>query len=109
MRVRSVGAEGAIYYKATNSAQSYRQLLDVDALRIVREAFSELYNMTPADKMKAAIATLKAGVNNEVDSINNDLVQVSADLYWDMRDAKLTSMPTEACMRELLTRVAPMS
>lgn len=101
VRVRSVGAEGAIYYKAINSTQSYRQLLDVDALRIVREAFSELYNMTPADKMKAAIATLKAGVNNEVDSINNDLVQVSADLYWDMRDAKLTSMPTEACMREL--------
>lgn len=101
VRVRSVGAEGAIYYKATNSTQSYRQLLDVDALRIVREAFSELYNMTPADKMKAAIATLKAGVNNEVDSINNDLVQVAADLYWDMRDAKLTSMPTEACMREL--------
>lgn len=101
VRVRSVGAEGAIYYKAINSTQSYRQLLDVDALRIVREAFLDLYNMTPADKMKAAIATLKAGVTNEVDSINNDLVQVAEDLYWDMRDAKLTSMPTEACMREL--------
>lgn len=101
VRVRSVGAEGIIYYKPVNSTKSYQQLLDVDALRIVREAFTDEYNMTPADKMRAAIATLKAGVTEEVDSINNDLIQVADELYWDMRDAKLTEIPNGVCMREL--------
>lgn len=101
VRVRGVGESGAIYYKLRGGCHSFKQMLQVDALRIVRESFLELYSMTPADKIKAAIETLKAGVTDEVDGINNNVIQVSDDLYWDMRDAKLTSMLDEACMREL--------
>lgn len=101
VRVRGVGESGAIYYKKKDDTHSYRQLLNVDALRIVREAFLDLYDMTPADKIRAAIETLKAGVVDEVDCINNNMIQLSSDLYWDTREAKLVNMPTEVCMREL--------
>ena len=101
VRVRGVGESGAIYYRGKSDGHSYRQMLQVDALRIVREAFLELYEMTPADKMKAAIETLKAGVVDEVDQINNNLIQLTPDLYWDVKEAKLTNIPEEACMREL--------
>lgn len=101
VRVKNIGEFGEIYYKPVNSNHSFQKLLDVDALRIVRETFTELYNMTPADKMKAAIATLRAGVVDEVDKINDDIIQIAEDLYWDFNDSKLTKVPEGACMREL--------
>ena len=101
VRVRGIGEVGDIYYRAAGENKSYKRLLEVDALRVVREAFLELYDMTPADKMRAAVATLKAGVTNEVERINNNLVQVSEDLYWDIESAELVGIPNEVCMREL--------
>lgn len=101
VRVRGVGESGAIYYRERDNSHSFRQMLQVDALRIVREAFLELYNMTPADKIKATIETLKAGVTAEVDGINNELIQLADDLYWDTKEAQLFNAPSGACMREL--------
>lgn len=101
VRVRGVGESGAIYFRERDNSHSFRQMLQVDALKIVREAFLDLYNMTPADKIKAAIETLKAGVTDEVDGINNDLIQLADDLYWDTKEAQLFKVPNGACMREL--------
>lgn len=101
VRVKNVGEFGEIYYKPINSTHSFQKLLDVDALRIVRETFTELYKMTPADKMKAAIATLKAGVADEVEKINDSIIQIAEDLYWDMDGSRLTKVPDGICMREL--------
>lgn len=101
VRVKNVGECGEIYYKPVGSSHSFQKLLEVDALRIVRETFLSLYDMTPADKMKAAIATLRAGVANEVEKINDDVIQIAEDLYWDINNTKLTKIPEGACMREL--------
>lgn len=104
VRVRGVGEHGTIYYRPAPTdgrTQTFKQLLPVDADRIVKQIYMRLYNMAPADKIKATVETLKLGVEEEVDTINNNLIQVSSDLYWDMKDAHLSKIPDEACMREL--------
>jgi hypothetical protein len=105
VRVKGVGEHGTIYYRPVptdeHPARSFRQLLPVDADRIVKHIYMDLYNMAPADKIKATVETMKVGVEEEMESIDNNLIQLADDLYWDTRDARLTSDPTEACMREL--------
>lgn len=105
VRVRGVGEHGTIYYRPKptdeSPARSFRQMLPVDADRIVKHVYMELYNMAPADKIKATVETLKLGVEEEIESVNNNLIQVAKELYWDIENAELTSMPTGACMREL--------
>lgn len=106
VRVRGVGESGAIYFQkiadddlAPNHA--YRQLTSTDAENIVRDAFMQLFNLAPADKIKAAVETLKMGVTEEMESVNNNLIQLTEDLYWDVDKATITSVPEGACMREL--------
>lgn len=105
VRVKGVGEHGTIYYRPVptdeHPARSFRQLLPVDADRIVKHIYMDLYNMAPADKIKATVETMKVGVEEEMESIDNNLIQLADDLYWDTKDAKLTSDPTGACMREL--------
>lgn len=104
VRVRGVGEHGTIYYRPVptdDKLSTFKALLPVDADRIVRQVYMDLYNMAPADKIKATISTLEIGVDNEIESVNNDLIQISDDLYWNIKDSKLSSLPEEACMREL--------
>ena len=106
VRVRGVGEVGTIYFQPINDneltpSHAYRQLTDIDAQNIVRDAFMNLFNIAPADKIKAAVETLKIGVTDEMESVNNNLIQLTDDLYWDVDEAQLTEMPTSACMREL--------
>ena len=106
VRVTGVGQEGTIYYQPINDNEltpqhSYRQLTDVAANNIVRDAYISLYKIAPADKVKNAIDTLKLCVTEEVDSVNNNLIQITDDLYWDVDKAMITKMPEGACMREL--------
>lgn len=105
VRVNGVGEHGTIYFRPVptdeSPARSFRQLLPVDADRIVKHIYMDLYNMAPADKIKATVETMKVGVEEEMESIDNNLIQLADDLYWDTRDARLTSDPVGACMREL--------
>ena len=100
VRVRNVGEYGTIFY-APKEGGSAHELKNVDALRIVREAYLKMFNMAPASKIESTIDTLKMGVTDEVDEINNEVVRVAEDLYWDTKEAKLTETPTSMCMREL--------
>lgn len=106
VRVRGVGETGTIYYQPINDdnltpTHAYRQLTDIDANNIVRDTFMELFNIAPADKIRSAVETLKVGVTEEIESVNNNLIQLTDDLYWDVDEAVLTEMPQGACMREL--------
>ena len=100
VRVRNVGEYGTIFY-APKEGGSAHELKNVDALRIVREAYLKMFNMAPASKIESTIDTLKMGVTDEVDEINNEVVRVAEDLYWDTKEARLTETPTSMCMREL--------
>ena len=104
VRVRGVGEHGAIYYRpvsADGKLSTFKVMLPVDADRIVRQIYMDLYNMAPADKIKASINTLELGVEDEVESVNNDLIQISDDLYWNIKECKMSNIPEEFCMREL--------
>lgn len=106
VRVRGVGEAGTIYYQPINDddltpTHAYKQLTDIDANNIVRDAFMKLFNIAPADKVKSAVETLKMGVTEEMESVNNNLIQLTDDLYWDVIEGDLTQMPSDACMREL--------
>lgn len=105
VRVKGVGEEGAIYYRPKPDSllptRSYRKMLPVDANRIVKHIYMDLYNMAPADKIRSAVDTLTVGVEEEVETVNNNLIQLADDLYWDVAEAELTKVPNGACMREL--------
>lgn len=105
VRVKGVGEHGTIYYRPAptddSPARSFRQMLPVDADRIVKHIYMDLYNMAPADKIKATVETLKLGVEEEIESVNNNLIQLAGELYWDIENSELTSVPKGACMREL--------
>lgn len=100
VRVRNVGQYGSIYY-ASKEGGSAHMLKDVDALKLVREAYLRMFNMAPASKMQATIDTVKMGVTDEIEEINNKVVRVTDTLYWDMDKARLTEHPESMCMREL--------
>ena len=105
VRVNGVGQEGQIYFQPvdeeTGPTASFRVLTDVEANNIVRAAYMKLFNMAPADKVKSTIDTLKMGVDNSIECVNNNLIQLTNELYWDVNDASLTEMPHGSCMREL--------
>lgn len=101
VRVRNVGQYGSIYYMPKDSNESAHLLRDVDALQIVREAYMRMFNMAPASKMQATIDTLKMGVDDEVEELNNRIIRVTDTLYWDVDKARLTEHPDGMCMREL--------
>lgn len=100
VRVRNVGQYGSIYY-ASKEGGSAHMLKDVDALKLVREAYLRMFNMAPASKMQATIDTVKMGVTDEIEEINNKVVRVTDTLYWDVEAGKLTEHPESLCMREL--------
>lgn len=101
VRVRNIGQYGSIYYAAKDDNTSAHELKDVDALRMVREAYVKMFNIAPASKMQATIDTLKMGVTDEIEEINNEVIRVADTLYWDTTKGTLTDMPDSMCMREL--------
>lgn len=100
IRVRNVGQYGSIYYLPKDGGSAH-MLKDVDALKLVRDAYLKMFNMAPASKMQATIDTLKMGVTDEIEEINNKVVRVTDTLYWDVEAGKLTEHPESLCMREL--------
>ena len=101
VKVRNVGKYGTVYYMDKESDGCARKLLDVDAQEIVRDEYLRAFNMAPANKVSATIDTLLTGVTDYVDEINNNVVRVAKDMYWDMIEGRLTEVPNSMCMREL--------
>lgn len=101
VRVRNIGQYGTIYYTPKDDHTSAHELKDVDALRIVRDAYVKMFKIAPASKMEATIDTLKMGVTDEIDEINNGVIRVADTLYWNVTSGTLTETPESMCMREL--------
>lgn len=105
IKVRSVGARGTIYYRKKPNDKigetSYRKLSQMDVDNMVRDMYLKLYDKTPANKIKETVETVKIGVINEMENLNDSVVQISEDLFWDMEDAELIEIPDPACMRML--------
>lgn len=92
-----------LYYK-DNTMSLYRHLTDLDRDKLIQTAFQKFYRRKPnANKTKQFGETLTSWVENERERINNDIIMVTDDLYWDYKRQKLLDKPTEdnECFRKL--------
>lgn len=92
-----------LYYK-DNKMSLYRHLTDLERDKLVQAAFQKFYRRKPnANKTKQFGETLTSWVENERERINNDIIMVTDDLYWDYKRQKLIDKPSEdnECFRKL--------
>jgi len=92
-----------LYYKES-TLPLYRHLTEPDRDKLIQTAFKEYYNRKPnADKTKKFGETLTSWVDNERERINNDIIMVKDDLFWDYRQQKLIHEPPKdnECFRRL--------
>lgn len=104
IRVNGIGAEGKTYYKA-KPAMLYRPLEEIDRNAIVIKAFSEVYGRKPMkNKIEAIGDTLESWVDKSVDGLDNNLMEITDDLYWDTENATLTESISDPCFRVLFDK-----
>lgn len=105
VKVRNVGVHGTIYYRlkpiSGSGESTYRKLSQIDVDNMVRDMYLKLYRKTPANKIKETVETVKIGVINEMESLNNNVIQISKDLFWDLDEAEIVDALDQACMRML--------
>lgn len=106
VRVRSLeNIDQDIYYREKPMPEvgetTYRKLTDKTAEKLIRDEYLRIYHMAPGKKVKDAVVTLKVNVMEEVDSINDRLIEVAPNLFWDMEAMALTSEPSAPCFRRL--------
>lgn len=95
--------DNGLYYKKSDE-NLYRHLTDLDRDKLVQTAFQNFYRRKPnANKTKQFGETLTSWVENERERINNDIIMVTKDLFWDYRRQSLVDAPDEnnECFRRL--------
>lgn len=106
VRVKSLeNIDQDIYYREKPNEligeTTYRKLTDKTAEKLIRDKYLRIYHMAPGKKVKDAVLTLRVNVMEEVDAINDKLIEVAPNLFWDMETMALTSEPSAPCFRKL--------
>lgn len=102
VRVKELRDKG-LYYKGACS-HLYRQLTDDKRDKLIQEAFRGFYRRKPsADKTKRFGETLTSWVEEERERINNGIIMVKENLYWDYNKQDLVGGPSgdNPCFRRL--------
>lgn len=92
-----------LYYKKAEE-DIYRPFIDRDRDRLIREYYQSFYRRMPSvDKIKKFGETLPLWVDNKRERVNNDIIMIKDDLFWDYRKQDLVSEPPEdnECFRRL--------
>lgn len=92
-----------LYYKDADKPL-YRHLTDLDRDKLIQESFQKFYRRRPTnDKIKKFGETLTSWVDNERERINNDIIMIKNNLFWDFRKQQFTNEPSEdnECYRKL--------
>lgn len=104
IRVKGIGPTGAIYYK-TKSSSLYRPLEEIDRNTLAIKAFQSVYRRKPMEnKIKAIGETLESWVDKSAEGLDNSVMQIADDLYWDTNTASLTGAITTPCFRVLFDK-----
>lgn len=104
IRINGVGPTGAIYYKARSSFL-YRPLTETDRNNLVIGSFRAVYGRRPIDtKIKAIGETLESWVDKSVEGLDNNIMQITDNLYWDANTASLADTISAPCFRVLFDR-----
>lgn len=80
---------------------SFKRLTDAIARAIVAEAYREMFNIAPADKVTATTETLKTNITKHIGGIKNNIIQLNNDIYWDVEAGEIIDHESKPCMREL--------
>lgn len=104
IRVNGIGPTGKIYYKISSSLL-FRPLEEADRNGIVIKGFEHLYGRKPMDnKMKAIGDTLESWVDKTVDGLDNSVMEITDNLYWNTENASLEDTPSKPCFRALFDK-----
>lgn len=95
--------DNGLYYKKSG-ASLYEHLTDLDRDRLVQKTFLDYYRRKPnAEKTKKLGETLVSWVENERERINNNIIMIKEDLFWDYQAQALTDKVPKGreCFRRL--------
>lgn len=92
-----------LYYKSDEDTL-YRYLDDSTKNELINKYYQFFYHRMPSsDKIKKFGETLPLWVDNKRERINNDIIMIKDDLFWDYKRQKLVDTPPEdnECFRRL--------
>ena len=102
-----VNAARAVYYrrKPNDMAadEAFHKLTDIRCNKIITDACKKLYPFkTMAPRTVSELSdTIALYTDRQIDRINDNIIKVGKDLYWDEERAAFTEAPRDICMREL--------
>lgn len=96
-------ASGDLYYYRSNDANSYTysKMNDRTMKNIIRAAYKEMRIPASGAKIKNTVDTLKENVENEINSINRNIIEILPGLYWNNDTAQFSETPDEPCFIRL--------
>lgn len=92
-----------LYYKS-DEASIYRHFDDSVKNELINKYYQSFYHRMPSsDKIKKFGETLPLWVDNKRERINNDIIMIKDNLFWDYKRQKLVNTPPEdnECFRRL--------
>lgn len=92
-----------IFYKENNSPL-YQRLTDEIKDELIKKYYQEFYHRKPSsDKSRKFGETLPLWVDNKRERINNDIIMIKDNLYWDLQEQELVNSIPEGreCFRRL--------
>ena len=102
-----VDAARAVYYRPApddmNPDAAFHRLTDIKASQLIVGLCRKLYPhkvMAPRTITELS-ETISLYTDTHLDRLNDNIIKVGADMYWDEDRAILTEIPTGVCMREL--------
>ena len=102
-----VDAARAVFYRAKpdgiNPDEAFKRLDDIKANQLIVSICRRLYPhkvMAPRT-VDELVKTLSIYTSHHIDRLNDNIIKVGKDMYWDEELAKFTEAPTGVCMREL--------
>ena len=102
-----VDAARAVYYRpAPNEMspdESFKRLTDIKANQLIVNICKKLYpHKVMAPRTIAELSdTISLYTDRHLDRLNDNIIKIGADMYWDEEKAELTNFPDGVCMREL--------
>ena len=102
-----VDAARAVFYRAKpdgiNPDEAFKRLDDIKSNQLIVSICRRLYPhkvMAPRT-VDELVKTLSIYTSHHIDRLNDNIIKVGKDMYWDEELAKFTEAPTGVCMREL--------
>lgn len=102
-RAVGIGEKGEIYFRPLDDANSiYRVLTPLDKDELIKNAYRYAYKHSPtAANIKAFGETLESDVDGTIDLMDEMVIKVSKDLYWDRESSVFLEEYDGDCCHQL--------